>query len=232
MHGKVESALKDGVGEIVFSSEKANSLNSELLSQLLAHIEKLGQNSLCKVLSLKSLGKTFCAGASFEEMKSLTDVASAEKFFSLFGLVTIALREVPQPVLVSVQGKAVGGGVGLLAAADYAVGTAEVAVKLSELSVGIGPFAISPVLEWKIGSARLMELTLSGEWRDASWCISTGLLSELTSDLPAACASLEKRFTTYPASVLAEMKSLTVTPGMKEQMLARAKKSAYALLSS
>ena len=201
MHGKVESVLKDGVGEIVFSSEKANSLNSELLSQLLAHIEKLGQNSLCKVLSLKSL-------------------------------VTIALREVPQPVLVSVQGKAVGGGVGLLAAADYAVGTAEVAVKLSELSVGIGPFAISPVLEWKIGSARLMELTLSGEWRDASWCISTGLLSELTSDLPAACASLEKRFTTYPASVLAEMKSLTVTPGMKGQMLARAKKSAYALLSS
>jgi len=233
MQGQVQSQVKNGVGEIIFSSEKANALDSALLKKLLSEIEAVSKNSGCRVLSLSSLGSTFCAGASFDEMKQLKTQSAAEEFFSLFGVVTALLREIPQPVIIAAQGRAVGGGVGLLAAADIAVGVKETSVKLSELAVGIGPFAISPILEWKIGSSRANELALLADWRDSNWCLATGLLTEVAENKEALDLKIKShldRIVDFDCKVLASVKATFNPQNLRETASHRAKFSAQALI--
>jgi len=235
LSGKVESFLKDGIGEIVFSSEKANALDSDLLKQLVDSIQRLSSDPDCKVLYLSSLGKSFCAGAYFEEIKTIKTQAEAENFFSLFGEVTVSLREAFQPVVVRLQGPAVGGGVGILAASDLAFGVKESSVKLSEFEVGIGPFVISPVLEAKIGGARLMELALNGASKDASWCLATGLLTEISPSIAQLEFDIKaclKRIAGYALENTSSLKRIISPINLRELVAERAKLAAKALLRS
>ena len=234
LKGKVESSLKDGIGEITFSSEKANCLDSNLLKQLIDKIDLLSGNAECKVLYLKSLGKSFCAGAYVEAMRGLKTLSEAEAFYSLFGLVTVSLREAPQPVIIRLQGPAVGGGVGILAAADLAFGLKESAVKLSELEIGIGPFVISPILEAKIGASRLMELALSGEWRDSDWCLTTGLLTQVAHSaerLEIEIQSCLEKIKLYPQRNVANFKKIISPSNLREVVTERVKLAAQALIT-
>ncbi len=234
LKGKVESSLKDGIGEITFSSEKANCLDSNLLKQLIDKITQLSGDSTCKVLYLNSLGKSFCAGAYLDEMKSLKTIPEAEGFYSLFGLVTVSLREAPQPVIIRQQGPVVGGGVGILASADLAFGVKESSVKLSEFEVGIGPFVISPVIERKIGAARLMELALCGVWKDSNWSLATGLLSHVApspADLETEIQTCLNRIKGYSPKNVSAFKRLLTPPGLRESVSERTKAAAQALLS-
>ena len=233
LNGKVESSLKDGIGEISFSSEKANCLDSKLLNQLISNINTLSSEPTCRVLYVKSEGKAFCAGAYFEELKSIRSEIEAEAFFSLFGEVTVSLREASQPVVVRLQGPAVGGGVGILAAADLAFGTKSASVKLSEFEVGIGPFVISPVIEAKIGGARLMELALSGVSKGADWCFSTGLLSEVLDDqteLEVAVQNALKRISNYSLDNMSTLKRIITPSNLRDLAKKRAKIAGQALV--
>jgi len=235
LQGKVESLLKDGVGEIIFSSQKANCLDSNLLKQLIEKIEKLSKSSDCKILYIKSLGKTFCAGAYLEEIKAIKSVSDGEAFFSLFGTITVLLREAPQPVIVRMQGPAIGGGVGILAAADLAYGLKESSVKLSEFEIGIGPFVISPVLEQKIGSSRLMELALSGVWKSSDWCLATGLLSSVSSSEAELNTEIEEsiaRIKQYSLRNVTTFKKAISSQNLRDLVVARAKIAGQALISS
>lgn len=233
LSGKVEGSLKDGIGEISFSSEKANCLDSTLLNKLISKIKMLSSEPTCKVLYLKSEGKAFCAGAYFEELKSIKSEIDAEAFFSLFGEVTVSLREAPQPIIIRLQGPVVGGGVGILAAADLAFGTKDSSVKLSEFEVGIGPFVISPVIEAKIGGARLMELALSGVPRGSDWCFSAGLLSEVLGDqseLEAAVQNALKKISNYSLDNTSTLKRIITPSNLRELVKKRAKIAGRALV--
>ena len=90
------------------------------------------------------------------------------------------MRKTPQPIIARIQGKCVGGGVGLAAAADYAIAIDSASVKLSELAVGIGPFVVGPVVERKIGVAAYSQLAFdAGSWRSAAWAREKSLFAEI-----------------------------------------------------
>lgn len=181
MEGTITSSINNGIGTITFFHPQSNSMPGTQLRNLAAEIEKLGKDDQVKVIVLQSEGdKTFCAGASFDELISIKDIDTGLKFFSGFALVINAMRKAPKFVIARVQGKAVGGGVGIAASADYTFATEASSVKLSELAVGIGPFVVGPAVERKVGTSAFCQLTINAtEWQSASWAKEKGLYAEV-----------------------------------------------------
>lgn len=181
MDAFVKSIINDGIGTITFFHPQSNSLPGEILRKLASEIEALGNNSEAKVIVLQSEGeKAFCAGASFDELISIKDLETGKKFFSGFAGVINAMRKAPKFVIVRVQGKAVGGGVGIASAADYTIALSNASVKLSELAVGIGPFVVGPAVERKVGSSAFCQMAINAtEWQTAHWAKEKGLYAEI-----------------------------------------------------
>jgi len=179
--GSVTFSIENEIGTIVFGHPLSNSLPGKILQKLAESITELGSDDTVKVIVLKSLGeKAFCAGASFDELISIGDLETGKTFFSGFAQVINACRKCPKFIIGRVQGKAVGGGVGLASAVDYCVATKHADIKLSELAVGIGPFVVGPAVGRKMGLAAMSELAINAtEWRSASWAKKKGLFTEI-----------------------------------------------------
>lgn len=180
--GSVAFEIDDkGIGTIEFGHPLSNSLPGKILQKLADTITELGQNDAVKVIVLKSQGeRAFCAGASFDELISIKDFPTGKVFFSGFANVINACRKCPKLIIGRVQGKAVGGGVGVASAVDYCFATEHAAVKLSELAVGIGPFVVGPAVERKIGRSAMSQLAINAtEWQSAEWARSKGLYTEI-----------------------------------------------------
>ncbi|WP_213019384.1 enoyl-CoA hydratase/isomerase family protein [Hymenobacter sp. BT559] len=202
-----------GIATISFFHPAHNSLPGQLLRELAATITAVGQADTTKVIVLKSEGeRTFCAGASFDELVAIADEAQGQQFFSGFAQVINACRTCPKVIVGRVQGKAIGGGVGVAAATDYCFATTQAAVKLSELVIGIGPFVVGPVVELKIGRAAFAQLALdAGEFRPAAWAQARGLYAEVletTADLDAAVQAFAEKLAGYSPEALAAMKQV------------------------
>jgi methylglutaconyl-CoA hydratase len=198
MSGSVDVKVTDGIATITFFHPQSNSLPGELLRKLAGEIESAGKNSAVKVIVLRSEGeKAFCAGASFDELVSIKDLEQGKIFFSGFAAVINAVRKAEKFVIARVQGKAVGGGVGIACAADITFAHESASVKLSELAVGIGPFVVGPAVERKIGKAAFTELTINAtEWKPATWAREKGMYAEIfssTSDMDAAINNLTEK---------------------------------------
>lgn len=155
------------------------------LSKLATEIGRLGNDGSVKVIVLRSEGeKAFCAGASFDELISIKDTETGLRFFTGFANVINAMRKAPKFIIARIQGRAVGGGVGIACAADYALAHESASVKLSELAVGIGPFVVGPAVERKIGTSAFCQLTINAtEWQPAGWAREKGLYAEVHSTL-------------------------------------------------
>ena len=181
----VKSEIKNGIGTITFFHPQSNSMPGTQLRNLAAEIEKLGKDDNAKVIVLKSEGdKAFCAGASFDELISIKDIDTGLKFFSGFAMVINAMRKAPKFIIARVQGKAVGGGVGIASSADYTFAIDAASIKLSELAVGIGPFVVGPAVERKVGTSAFCQLTINAtEWQTAQWAKEKGLYAELFSTI-------------------------------------------------
>ncbi len=181
MEGTIKSHIEKGIGTITFFHPQSNSMPGTQLRNLAAEIEKLGKDDNVKVIVLQSEGdKTFCAGASFDELISIKDIDTGLKFFSGFAMVINAMRKAPKFVIARVQGKAVGGGIGIAASADYTFAVDTASIKLSELAVGIGPFVVGPAVERKVGTSAFCQLTINAtEWQSAQWAKEKGLYAEL-----------------------------------------------------
>lgn len=175
------STNEAGIATVEFGHPLSNSLPGKILQKLAETITSLGENSAVKVIILKSAGeRAFCAGASFDELISITDIETGKKFFSGFANVINACRKCPKLIIGRVHGKAVGGGVGVASAVDYCYATKFADVKLSELAVGIGPFVVGPAVERKLGRSAMSQLAINAtEWRSASWAMENGLYAEI-----------------------------------------------------
>jgi methylglutaconyl-CoA hydratase len=160
----------------------SNSLPGNILNKLALTITELSKNENCKILLLKSAGdRAFCAGASFDELVAIKDLEEGRIFFSGFAKVINACRTSQKIIVARIQGKAVGGGVGIAASADYAFATKHSAVKLSELAIGIGPFVVGPAVQRKIGLSAMSELAIDAtQWRSAEWAQNKGLYSSVS----------------------------------------------------
>jgi len=198
--GYVKHRVDNLLGTIEFFHPRSNSLPGNILSKLAQTIEELGQNENVRVILVKSAGdRAFCAGASFDELVAVSNFEEGKEFFSGFARVINAMRKCPKFIIGRVQGKAVGGGVGLASSVDYCFATKHSAIKLSELAIGIGPFVVGPAVERKIGTSAMSALTIDAQsWRSANWALEKGLyanISESTEEMDEGIAELVSRLT-------------------------------------
>ena len=183
--GYVTSETHKGITTIEFYHPQSNSLPHRILEDLANEIHAAGRDEETKVIVLRSHGeKVFCSGASFDELSAIDNKEKGYTFFSGFADVINAIRKCPKMVIGRIQGKCVGGGVGLAAAVDYAIAVEGADVRLSELAIGIGPFVVGPAVERKIGNSAFSQLAIDATmWRNADWARRKGLYAELHPDL-------------------------------------------------
>ena len=211
-NGSLQTTFQNAVATVQFGHPASNSFPRELLNRLTAEINSLSLNENVSVIVLQSEGsKAFCSGASFDELLQVENEAQGTEFFSGFAHLLNAMRNCSKIIIGRVQGKAVGGGVGIISACDYVLATPESAVKLSELAIGIGPFVIEPAVSRKIGKTAMTEMTLSAqEWKSANWAFEKGLYSALhnAEELDTAVENFAQKLSSYNPEALYEMKKI------------------------
>lgn len=211
--GSVTAAHANGISTISFYHPAQNSLPANLLDRLCDEIAAAGNHPETRVILLKSEGeRTFCAGASFDELLEIKDKEAGTIFFSGFARVINACRKSSKIIIARIQGKAVGGGVGLAAAADYCLATDAASIKLSELAIGIGPFVISPAVVRKIGLPAFSQLTIrASDFQTADWAREKGLYNEVypdTGSMDTALDALTQKLASYHPEALAGLKQI------------------------
>jgi len=212
-NGSLYTNIQNNIATIEFGHPASNSFPSELLDRLTKELNLIATKDTVSIIILKSEGeKAFCAGASFDELVAITNIEEGMRFFAGFASVINAMRTCGKIIIGRIQGKAVGGGVGLAAACDYVLASENAAVKLSELTIGIGPFVIEPAVQRKIGLAALSELTLDAtNWKTAYWAKEKGLYArvfETVKELDEEVELLASKLASYNPSALAEMKKV------------------------
>ena len=178
--GSVKLESEAGVATITFEHPKSNSLPGSLLAKLAETITACGKDDGANVVVLRSAGSgAFCAGASFDELKSISNYEQGREFFMGFARLILALTRCPKITVARVQGKVVGGGVGMVAACDYSFAVSGAAAKLSEFAIGIGPFVVGPCVSRRVGPARFATMAVGADWHSAEWMHNAGFYSEL-----------------------------------------------------
>ena len=211
--GTIELNIENKVASITFFHPASNSFPSYLLAELAATFEKLDLDASVNTIVLKSAKeKAFCAGASFDELLAVDQLETGREFFMGFANVINAMRKCSKIIIGRVQGKTVGGGVGLAAACDYCFATEAASIKLSEITIGIGPFVIEPAVERKIGLSATSELSLdASNWRNALWAKEKGLFQEVYDSIETmdiAVYNFAEKFTKYNPEALKELKKV------------------------
>lgn len=209
--GSISTSISGAIATVTFEHPASNSFPSQLLQRLTDEFGKLSNDKNINLIILQSAGNgAFCAGASFDELLAVSNLEDGTRFFSGFANVINAMRSCSKLIVGRIHGKAVGGGVGLASACDYAFATENSAVKLSELAIGIGPFVIAPAVERKIGVAALAEMTLAAtEWKSSKWALEKGLFADVCESieqLDEKLAIFTKKLASYNPEALAEMK--------------------------
>ncbi len=211
--GYIETIIENAIATITFGHPASNCFPSRLLKDLTGQLNTLRFNKLVNVIVLQSEGDgVFCAGASFDELRSISNLDEGTIFFSGFADVINAMRRCKKIIVGRVQGKAVGGGVGLASACDYVFATHNASIKLSELAIGIGPFVIEPVVSRKIGKTAVLQLAFAAhEWKTAQWAFEKGLYSEIfttISEMDVALKNFTSNLASYNPEALQEMKQV------------------------
>ena len=234
----VKLDIKNSVGTIEFYHPQSNALPGNILSELAKTIQNAGEDNDIKVIILKSGGdRAFCAGASFDELIAIKNEKSGKDFFSGFANVINAARKCPKFILGRIQGKAVGGGVGMASATDYCFATKYASVKLSELAIGIGPFVVGPAVERKIGNSAFSSMTINAtKWFDAQWAREKGLYSDVfdsTQEMDKEILTLASTLSNSNPQAMKELKQIMWkgTENWDELLMKRAENSGKLVLS-
>lgn len=210
--GFVRVCIKNNIATITFYHPASNSFPSVLLQQLVFEIDRLGNDESVHILVLKSEKTTFCAGASFDELLEIDNTESGTIFFSGFANVLNAMRRCPKLIIGRVQGKSVGGGVGIIAACDHVVAIESSALKLSEIAIGIGPFVIEPAISRKIGITAFAEMSLSPtQWFTSRWSLDKGLFNKVVQTIEELDQEIDTKaaeFASYSIESLIEIKKI------------------------
>lgn len=211
--GTIQTNIENKIARVTFSHPASNSFSSNQLQALTDELNSLSNNDEVTVIVLQSEGTgAFCAGASFDELLAVNDLETGKQFFSGFANVINAMRSCKKIIVGRIHGKAVGGGVGLASACDYAFASEMASIKLSEIAIGIGPFVIEPAVSRKIGKTAMAEMTLApSEWKSAQWAFNHKLYAQLFSNAVEMDEALEKfvsQLATYNPDALSEFKKV------------------------
>jgi methylglutaconyl-CoA hydratase len=211
--GSLSTTINNTIATVQFSHPASNSFPAKLLASLTAELNQLSINNDVNVIILRSAGSgAFCAGASFDELLAVSNQEEGTQFFSGFANLINAMRKCSKIIVGRIHGKAVGGGVGIAAACDYAFATIDSAIKLSELAIGIGPFVIEPAVSRKIGKTAMTELTLAAtEWKNSDWAHDKGLYAKVLEnqvELDIDIAHFTAKLASYNPDALVQMKNI------------------------
>ena len=212
-NGYVRSETHKGITTIEFFHPQGNSLPRKILEQLADGMQAAGLDLDTRVILLRSAGeKAFCAGASFEELSAIRDEKAGYEFFNGFASVINAMRKCPKMIIARIHGKCIGGGVGLAAAADYAIAAEGADIRLSELAIGIGPFVVGPAIERKTGLSAFSQLAIDATmWRNSDWARRKGLYAELhpsVEGMDESIARLSGQLSHSSPDAMAELKKV------------------------
>jgi methylglutaconyl-CoA hydratase len=213
MEAYVNQNIQNGISTIEFFHPAHNSLPGTILAELVKNIHDAGSNNKVKVIILKSGGtRTFCAGASFEELININDAETGKVFFSGFANVINSMRKCPKFIIGRIQGKTVGGGVGIASATDYCMATKFASIKLSELNLGIGPFVVGPAVERKLGLSGMSQIAIdANSFYSADWSKQKGLFTQVyesTEEMDKAIQSFAEKLCSYNPDAMKEMKKV------------------------
>ena len=213
MEAYVNQNIQNGISTIEFFHPAHNSLPGTILVELVKNIHDAGSNNKVKVIILKSGGtRTFCAGASFEELININDAETGKVFFSGFANVINSMRKCPKFIIGRIQGKTVGGGVGIASATDYCMATKFASIKLSELNLGIGPFVVGPAVERKLGLSGMSQIAIdANSFYSADWSKQKGLFAQVyesTEEMDKAIQSFAEKLCSYNPDAMKEMKKV------------------------
>ena len=213
MEAYVNQNIQNGISTIEFFHPAHNSLPGTILAELVKNIHDAGSNNKVKVIILKSGGtRTFCAGASFEELININDAETGKVFFSGFANVINSMRKCPKFIIGRIQGKTVGGGVGIASATDYCMATKFASIKLSELNLGIGPFVVGPAVERKLGLSGMSQIAIdANSFFSAEWAKQKGLFAQVyesTEEMDKAIQSFAEILCSYNPDAMKEMKKV------------------------
>lgn len=235
----VKLDIHDRIGWIEFFHPKSNSLPSALLQNLTQTIQNASANDEVKVICIQAAGEgAFCAGASFDELLEINNEVDGKAFFLGFANVIAAIKNSSKPVVTLVKGKAIGGGVGIVAASDYVIAIDKADIKLSELSIGIGPFVIGPAVKRKVGLSKFAHITLNPkEWFSPDWAKNNGLYNEVVytqEDLQSRGKQKLMELSGYTAQAIAEIKKMfwEQSSGLEKEMDVRAQQSGALVISN
>jgi methylglutaconyl-CoA hydratase len=210
--GTITVNVTQGVATLCFQHPKKNALTRTLLNDCAGEITRLGNQHDARVIVLKSAGEdVFCSGANFQELLAIGNIEQGKEFFMGFARLILAMKRCPKFIIARIQGKTIGGGVGIVAASDYALALTTASIKLSELDLGLGRFVVGPAIERKLGMAAFSALALDTTWRDAAWAKQHGLYTEVfatVSDLDAATSSLAHRLAKSSPEAMGKLKAV------------------------
>jgi methylglutaconyl-CoA hydratase len=237
-NGYVKVERHTGVTTLEFFHTQSNSLPAAILNELVSEVHAASHDDESKVILIRSAGeKAFCSGASFDELLAISSQEEGTRFFSHFAHLFNAMRKCPKLIIARIQGRCVGGGVGIAAAADYAIAAEGADVRLSELAIGIGPFVVGPVLVRKMGVSTFSQLAIdSGLWRSADWARRKGIYAELHPSISAMDESilrLSQALVHSSPEAMAELKKMfwRGTENWDQLLLERAEISGRLVLS-
>lgn len=170
--------------------ERHNAFDEALIEELTQAIDEAENDPSVRVVVLAANGKSFSAGGDLDWMRRMATYSEEENLADANRLAMLMqrLNFIPKPTIATVQGAAMGGGVGLVAACDIAVGTAQAVFGLTEVRIGLIPATIGPYVVQAIGERAARRYFLTGERFDAATARELGLLHEVVEDLDAAVA--------------------------------------------
>jgi methylglutaconyl-CoA hydratase len=219
----------DGRGVAVMTldrPERHNALDAELIARLTEEAGRLGRDPAVRVVVLTGAGESFCAGADLSWMKAQIDAdrATRAREAKALALMLNALNTLPKPLVARVNGQAYGGGIGMMAVADVAVGVADAQFGLTETRLGLIPATIGPYVVARLGEAMARRVFFSGRRFGAEEAVRLGLLARAVpaAELDAAVEAEVAPYLSCAPGAVAEAKALVrrLGPPIDEAVIA------------
>lgn len=188
---RIELEIAKGIATVTLNRpERHNAFDEELIEALIGVLQQVETDPIVRTLVLRANGKSFSAGADLDWMRRMAGYDEAENLADAkrLALLLQTLNFMPKPTIAAVQGAALGGGVGLVAACDIALAAPAALFGLTEVRIGLIPAVISPYVVQAIGERAARRYFLTGERFDAATAHTLGLVTEVVEDLPAAVA--------------------------------------------
>lgn len=184
-YNTIKYTKEENVGTISFNRPKIhNAFNSQVIDEMLSLFNQLADDDNLRVVVLTGEGKSFCAGADLNWMRSVVNQSFDENLDESNRLADLFYKiySFPRPVIGKINGAAIGGGTGFVAVCDISVAAESAKFSFSEVKIGVVPACIGPYVIKKMGEGKSRELFITGERMDAKRAFDVGLVNSYVAD--------------------------------------------------